>query len=93
MEVEGSLMNATRTILLVLGAAAAGAGIALLFAPQSGERTRRQIRHKTEDLVNDFREDLEVKAHEAYEQGASAVDDLGRRFRALKPKLAAIVPR
>jgi len=29
-----------------------GAGIALLFAPQSGLRTRRQIRHAGEKLMN-----------------------------------------
>lgn len=39
-----------RNLSTVLAAGAVGAGVALLFAPQSGEKTRRLIRRKTEDL-------------------------------------------
>jgi gas vesicle protein len=39
-----------RSMGVTLAAGAVGAGIALLFAPQSGARTRRMIRRKAEDL-------------------------------------------
>jgi len=58
-------MRAVHPIITSLAAAALGAGVALLFAHQSGGRTRRQIRHKTEDLVQSLRENLAVKAHDA----------------------------
>ncbi len=44
-----------RNLGTVLAVGAAGAGVALLFAPQSGQKTRRMIRRKTEDLGHDAR--------------------------------------
>jgi len=41
---------------IALGAGVLGAGIGILCAPHSGERTRRLIRRKAEDLGNDVRE-------------------------------------
>jgi gas vesicle protein len=63
-------MRAPRAIITSLAAAAVGAGAALLFAPQSGERTRRQIRHKTEDLIRDVREGLGFSAREVSKRRA-----------------------
>ncbi|MBN1570370.1 MAG: YtxH domain-containing protein [Acidobacteria bacterium] len=40
------------TATALLAGALLGAGIALLFAPQSGRQTRRDIRHFTEKLGN-----------------------------------------
>lgn len=42
-------MKTTSVILAVAGAALAGAATALLLAPQSGRRTRRDIRRFIED--------------------------------------------
>jgi gas vesicle protein len=79
-----------RTVYIAVAAAAVGAGTALLLAPQSGERTRRQIRHKAEDLAKDFRETVGIKASDAYERGVDSAHYLGRRFRGkVKPTLAA----
>lgn len=43
---------------LLLGALV-GAGVALLFAPQSGEETRRLIRRRTKRLARDAEDKLE----------------------------------
>ncbi len=37
-------------LLFMLGGVVVGAAVGLLTAPQSGERTRRQLRRKTEDI-------------------------------------------
>jgi YtxH-like protein len=42
--------RAVRNLGTTLAVGAVGAGVALLFAPQAGERTRRQIRRKAEDI-------------------------------------------
>lgn len=66
-----------------------GAGVALLLAPQSGERTRRQIgryarkvRTSAEELVrdasesvHDLVEDLSTKTSELIEQGEDVTGD------------------
>jgi gas vesicle protein len=45
------LVNRNTTVALLAGAFL-GAGIALLFAPQSGRKTRRDIRHFAEKVGN-----------------------------------------
>ena len=50
-----------KTTLSLVGAGLLGAGMGLLFAPQSGARTRRDIRRLTDNLANHskrFYEDL-----------------------------------
>lgn len=42
-----------------------GATTALLFAPQSGRRTRRKIRHKAEDLSDRAEESIRHAAEDA----------------------------
>jgi gas vesicle protein len=48
-------------LLALLGGAVLGAGIALLYAPQSGRRTREKLRDLSED-AEDFAQDLVAKA-------------------------------
>ena len=56
------------TILLaLLGGAALGAGLALLYAPQSGRRTRQKIR--------DLGEDAEDTAREIYARAGEAAEE------------------
>lgn len=62
---------------LVLGALI-GAGMALLFAPQSGEDTRRLLRRRAKRLARDAREgydDLKDKARELRERARDAISD------------------
>ena len=66
-----------------------GAGVALLYAPQSGERTREEIREKAErtlvkaqqiedgikDTVNQLIEDIKVKVGQLVEEGKDLAED------------------
>jgi gas vesicle protein len=66
---------------LILGALI-GAGVALLFAPQSGEDTRRLIRKKAKRLARDTRErydDLRDKVRDRYDEARDKVRDARER--------------
>ncbi|MFI5207044.1 MAG: YtxH domain-containing protein [Gemmatimonadales bacterium] len=52
----------TFTAGLLIGALV-GAGVALLFAPQSGEETRRLIRRKAKHLTDDAKDRYEDVRH------------------------------
>jgi len=75
-----------RRLCVVLLAAGAGAGAALLFAPYSGQRTRRIIRVRAESLAKDFQD--EARANVAIlrktgsERAKRALTRLSKRIRA-----------
>jgi gas vesicle protein len=57
---------------------AAGAAVALICAPQSGDKTRKQIRRKLEDAgeyVKDTASDLGDKATKVYKKGKETVSE------------------
>ena len=54
-----------------------GAGVALLFAPQSGRRTRGRIRRTAEDLT----EQAEEKVRHAAEDARRAAKDMSKKAR------------
>jgi len=74
-----------RSLGIVLAAGAVGAAGALLFAPQSGARTRRLIGRKTEDLGHGM-----LQAYERIrDSGNSAARTLAYRLRlSLAPRMA-----
>lgn len=66
----------------VLGAAI-GAGLGLLFAPQSGDRTRRdlvqrgrRLRAQAEDKFDDLTDELQVRGRKIKEAAAEFADDV-----------------
>lgn len=68
--------GAAKTAGLVLGCAALGAGLALLYAPQSGSDTRRQIRHyakRAQWQANRFGRNFRDSMDKAIERGKSFV--------------------
>ncbi len=55
------LDNKSELVLLVSGAAVVGAALGILFAPQSGTKTRKDLRRVTGDFgdqAKEFRDDL-----------------------------------
>lgn len=48
--------DVSRDVLLVVGGALIGAAVALLYAPQTGDRTRKQIARKIDDARDQARE-------------------------------------
>ena len=73
-------------IALFLLGAAVGAGVALLFAPQSGEDTRAQLRRGARKMKR--------KARDLAETGRDMVDDLQRQGRtAVKDAKSALEER
>lgn len=54
-----------------------GAGVSLLFAPQSGRRTRGRIRRTAEDLT----EQAEEKVRHAAEDAKRAARDISKKAR------------
>jgi gas vesicle protein len=63
--------------------AAAGAALALLYAPQEGERTRRLLKQqvrKGRDLVADHSRDLLDKGTDLYRKGRDVAEDAADMF-------------
>lgn len=80
--------NGSRVIWFFAGAAV-GAAVALLYAPQPGEHTRRLIKRKAShgrDVISERGRDLMDKGRSLYDQGRSMADDAasmlerGRQF-------------
>lgn len=58
---------------------AAGASIALLYAPQTGERTRRQFRRSIEDAgdyLRDTKDDVQDRAQDYVKRSRDVVEEL-----------------
>ena len=79
-------------VLTFLAGAAVGAAVALLTTPQTGRRTRRQIKRTAEDVqgyLEEVGEELMDKGRELMERGrdaaGQAAHDIGRRVRQVAP--------
>jgi gas vesicle protein len=62
---------------------AVGATVALLYAPASGEQTRRKIVKKTQqgrDAVTDSGREMLERGKEMYERGRKLADDAAEMF-------------
>jgi gas vesicle protein len=63
--------------------AAVGASVALLYAPQTGDRTRRMIGRKLadgRDALSEQGSDLLDKSRELFEKGRKVADDAAELF-------------
>ena len=74
--------NGERMIWFVAGAAL-GAAVALLYAPQAGDRTRRMISRKAKEgreVLSESGRDLLDKGRDLYEKGRQVADDAAELF-------------
>jgi gas vesicle protein len=74
--------NGEKIMWFAVGAAL-GAGLALLYAPQSGDRTRRLISRKAKegrDLLSDSGRELLDRGRDLYEKGRRVADDAAELF-------------
>jgi len=72
-------MNAVKVWAAFMVGVAAGAAVALLYAPQSGEKTRRQLRRNLEDAgdyIKDAADDIGDRAEKYVKRGRGIVDDV-----------------
>ncbi len=70
-------------VVWFVAGAAIGASLALLFAPQSGEATRRYIRRRAEesrDLLDERGRDLADRGRELFERGKRLADEAADIF-------------
>jgi gas vesicle protein len=83
--------NSASKLVWFLTGAAAGAAIALLYAPQSGHRTRKLIRRRTEDGQEALAEtgrDILDRGREYYDKGRKIAEEAGELFERGRKKLA-----
>jgi gas vesicle protein len=74
--------NGEKIMWFVVGAAL-GAAVALLYAPQSGDRTRRMLSRKAKesrDVLSDSGRELLDKGRDLYEKGRRVADDAAELF-------------
>jgi gas vesicle protein len=75
--------NNGETLVWFLIGAAAGASVALLYAPQSGDRTRRLLGRKLSEgreALEEQGSDLLEKSRELFEKGRKVADDAAELF-------------
>lgn len=75
--------------------AAAGAALALIYAPQNGARTRRQIRRSYEDASDYVRksaDNVSERANRYYKKGREAVGDAVDSAQNLASAAKRVVP-
>lgn len=72
-------MNVVKLWAVFAVGVAAGAAVALIYAPQSGEKTRKQLRRGIEDAgdyLKDAAEDLGDRAEKYVKRGKDVVGDV-----------------
>ena len=74
--------NSNKVVWFLTGAAI-GAAVALLYAPQSGEETRRQLRQKADEgreHLTDSGRELVDRGRDLYEKGRAMADEAAEMF-------------
>jgi gas vesicle protein len=83
--------NTASKLVWFLTGAAAGAAIALLYAPQSGRQSRKFIRKRAEqgqETLAEVGKDVLDRGREYYDKGRKIAEEAGELFERGRKKLA-----
>jgi gas vesicle protein len=90
-------MKTSSTILGILGAAAAGAFIGVLFAPDKGSETRKKIKDKSKDYgdnlkgkVDGILSTISSNGKDMIEEGKAKFNQVKEDFNSVKDEAKAI---
>ncbi len=83
-------MSSNKVLLGVLAGVAAGALVGILFAPDKGSRTRRNIVRKGEDTVEDLKDQFDDLLETFTDKVESAKEDLEALISKGKSKYEAV---
>jgi gas vesicle protein len=87
------IMNAVRYWAVFFLGVAAGAAAALIYAPQTGEKTRKQLKRHLEgasDYLKDTTDDLSKHASRVYKSTIDAAGDVASRVSSVAGNVSSV---
>lgn len=82
-------MKTNNTVLGILGAAAAGAFLGVLFAPDKGSNTRKKIKDKSKDYGDEFKGKFDGVLSSLSSNGKDIIEEGKAKFNQVKDEFNA----